>query len=147
MRGIRGRAIASGYRRTAVVGLSAVALLAGAWGSASGQEAPAKPFTNGIAKATAVVARVAPGVGALQLGISSGVAVAEVKNTVAQAQAKALDLGLIGSTLTAESCGRAPVVAQSDLPQPVTVDSRKGVAAKSEDQAPIAGSTLGGGHK
>jgi hypothetical protein len=148
MRGTLRRATTSGYRRTAVVGLASVGLLAGAWGSASGLESQAAtPFANGTAKATAVVARVAPGVGALQLGISSGVAVSEVKNTVAQAQAKTLDLGLIGSTLTAESCGRPAAVRPEQLPQPVTVDSRKGDTSASADQLPLAGSTLGGGHK
>jgi hypothetical protein len=142
------RATTGGYRRTAVVGLVSVGLLAGTWTRAAGQESQAAvPFNNGTAKATAVVARVAPGVGALQLGISSGVAVAEVKNTIAQAQAKALDLGLIGSTLTAETCGRAAAVTPDELPQPVTVDSRKGAVSASADQAPIAGTTLGGGHK
>src|SRR5205085_9196606 len=100
------RAMTGGYRRTALVGAVSVALLAGAWGTAAGQSAPSTTFNNGTAKATAVVARVAPGVGALQLGISSGVAVSEIKNTVAQSQAKTLDLGLLGSTLTQETCGR-----------------------------------------
>jgi hypothetical protein len=143
------RAMTSGYRRTALVGGLTVALLAGAWGTASGQESPPEtpPISNGTAKATAVVARVAPGVGALQLGISGGVAVSEVKTTIAQASAKALDLGLIGSTLTQESCGRAAVVTPNDLPQPVTVDSRGGAVSKRQDQAPLLGSTLGAGWK
>ena len=149
MRGTLRRATTSGYGRTAIVALASTALLAGTWGSASGATAPpAAPFHNGTAKATAVVARVAPGVGALQLGISGGVAVSEVKNTVAQSQAESLDLGLIGSTLTAQNChGGNGVLTQSELPHPVTVDSRNGPASGSADQVPLAGTTLGGGHK
>ena len=75
-------------------------------GLAPSAQGETTPFSNGTAKATAVVARVAPGVGNLQLGISAGVAVAEVKNTIGQAQAKALDLGLIGSTLTGRALHR-----------------------------------------
>ena len=99
------RRVWSGYARTAIVGTASAGLLLVTLGTAAGQDdPPAVPFANGTAKATAVVARVAPGVGALELGISAGVAVAEIKNTIGQAQAEALDLGLIGSTLTAESC-------------------------------------------
>jgi hypothetical protein len=144
------RATLGGYRRTALIGIASAGLLLGTFGTASGETAQttAAPFSNGTAKATAVVARVAPGVGSLQLGISSGVAVAEIKNTIAQAQAESADLGLIGSTLTAENChGGDAVISPEDLPQATRVDSRQGVASLSEDDLPIAGLTLSGGHK
>lgn len=150
MRRRLGRATLGGYGRTALIGLASTGLLVGTLGAASGETAPAAvvPFTNGTAKATAVVARVAPGVGSLQLGISSGVAVAEVKNTIAQAQAESADLGLIGSTLTAENCrGGDATLSAEDLPQATRVDSRKGEISLSEDDLPIAGLTLSGGHK
>lgn len=115
-------------------------------GHESGQEA-AGPG-NGTAKATAVVARVAPGVGSLELGISSGVAVAEIKNTVAQAQAEALDLGLIGGVLTAEGCsGGDPLVPASALPTALRVDSRGGDVEAAEEEIPVDGATIGGGRK
>ena len=138
----------SGYRRTALVGVASAALLLATLGTAAGQEDGPGPsdFENGTAKATAVVARIAPGIGALELGVSAGVAVAEIKNTIGQAQAEALDLGLIGSTLTAESC-LGDGVRQSDLPNPLRVDSRGGDTSASEDEAPVDGATIGGGRK
>jgi hypothetical protein len=149
-----GRA-ASGYRRTAVAGLASVGIVAiglspafgQEQGRETGQESPAAAFSNGTAKATAVVARVAPGVGSLELGISSGVAVAEIKNTIAQAQAEALDLGLIGSTLTSESCSGDAPLTQDQLPQASRVDSRGGDTALTEEETPIPGSPLKGGRK
>jgi hypothetical protein len=147
MRGLPRRAT-RGYRRTALVAVSSTAVLLATLGLAPGAESQETPFSNGTAKATAVVAQVAPGVGSLQLGITSGVAVSEIKNTVGQAQAKTLDLGLIGGTLTAESCsGGAPIVQQNQLPQPLRVDSRGGNTSASLDYLPVAGTAFGGGRK
>ena len=104
-----------GYRRTIAVGVvSAGMLLVGlrpASGSPAGPAAPAPraEFSNGQAKATAVVTKIGPGVGNLELALGSGVAVSELKNELAQAQAQALDLGLIGTTLTSEGCSDAVV--------------------------------------
>jgi hypothetical protein len=142
------RRAARGYSRTAVVGLATTGLLLGALVTASGAQGETVPFSNGTAKATAIVSQVAPGIGNLQLGITAGVAVSEIKNTIGQAQAKTLDLGLIGGTLTAESCtGSAAAVKQSDLPQPLRVDSRGGATKAAKDDAPINGATIGGGRK
>src|SRR6188508_2442317 len=104
----------TGYRRTIVVGvLSAGVLLVGlrpASGSPAAPDAPAAAeFSNGQAKATAVVTKIGPGVGNLELALGSGVAVSELKNNLAQAQAQSLDLGLIGTTLTADGCEAAPL--------------------------------------
>jgi hypothetical protein len=145
-----GRAASAGYARTAIVAAVSMALLVGSWSAASGQESTSgatTTFSPGTAKATGVVARVAPGVGALQLGISSGVAVSQIQNNVASSQAEALDLGLLGSTLTAGSCGLPAAIKQSDLPQPLTVDSRKGKVSLRDDEYPLAGTTLGAGQK
>src|SRR5687768_9100043 len=108
MVGIRWRR-GAGYRRTVVVGaISVVLLVVGLRPAAGSPSAPAAPsaaaFSNGQAKATAVVNKIAPGVGNLELALGSGVAVSELKNDLAQSQAQALDLGLIGTTLTAEGC-------------------------------------------
>jgi hypothetical protein len=147
MRGLPRRATRT-YRRTALVAVSSAAVLLATLGVAPGAQSEEVPFNNGTAKATAIVAQVAPGVGSLQLGITSGVAVAEIKNTVGQAQAKTLDLGLIGGTLTAEGCdGGAPIVAQSQLPQPLRVDSRGGNTSAALDYLPVAGTAFGGGRK
>ena len=116
----------AGYRRTFVVGaLSAGMLLLGlrpASGSPAPLAAPAAraAFSNGQAKATAVVSKIGPGVGNLELALGSGVAVSELKNGLAQAQAQALDLGLIGTTLTADGCSAAPL-RPDQLPQPYEI--------------------------
>jgi hypothetical protein len=144
MRGVVQRATRA-YLRTGVVAVASAGLLAATFGVASGEDGA--PIGPGTAKATAIVAQVAPGVGSLQLGITSGVAVAEIKNTLGQAQAKTLDLGLVGSTLTGESCGNAATISPSDLPQPTRVDSRGGKASLTEDQVPLPGTPLGVGHR
>lgn len=99
---------------------------------------------NGMAKATAVVGKVAPGVGALELGITSGVAVAETTNSLSQSQSQALDLGLIGTTLTTDGC-RESTIGADDLPQPLRVDNRSGDTVEQRDEFPVAGSVLGAG--
>jgi hypothetical protein len=139
------------YRRTALVGLASLGLLGWNLASAGGQpaaEPPAAttPFSNGMAKATAIVSRVAPGVGSLELALANGIAVAELKNQLTQAQAQSLDLGLIGTTLTAGTC-REPVVSPDQLPQPTRVDNRHGDADATSDEAPIADSMLAAGRE
>ncbi|MFL6206263.1 MAG: hypothetical protein ACJ739_13030 [Acidimicrobiales bacterium] len=105
---------------------------------------PRAAFSNGQAKATAIVTKIGPGVGNLELALGSGVAVSELKNDLAQAQAQSLDLGLIGTTLTSDGCSAAPL-RQDQLPQPTRVDNREGDASATTDYAPVAGETLGGG--
>jgi len=140
-----------GYRRTLVIGAVSVGLLFVGLRPASGSPAaPAAPseagFSNGQAKATATVVKVAPGVGALELALGSGIAVSELKNDLAQAQATSFDLGLIGTTLTAEGC-RDAAFTNDDLPQPTRVDNRAGDTRASEDEAPVAGESLGAGRE
>ena len=111
-------------------------------GPARGQTDEPVPFVNGTANATAIVTRFTPGVGSLPTGLFGGVALTDVTNSIAQAQAETLDLGLIGALLTA-----LDLVPSSELPGPVRVDNRQGDAEASEDEYPIAGTTLGGGRK
>lgn len=126
---------------------SAIALTAWATSGAGAQEADGA-FVNGTAKAAAVVGRVAPGVGSLQLALGAGIAVSEIRNSLFQAQAQALDLGLIGTVLTAEGCdGSDAPVTPEQLPQPLRIDNRNGPASASEDELPAAGATFGGGRK
>lgn len=137
-----------GVRRVLLVTAAASSTLAvGGWPATSAaQEAPATAFANGTAKATASVGKVAPGVGSLELALGTGTAVAEIRNDLAQAQSRAADLGLIGTTLTAEGCdGGAAAVTPDQLPQPIRADNRKGDATATEDEAPVAGGTFGGG--
>ena len=140
----------AGHRRTAALGLVSASLLLFGLRPAAGAPAPVPApsaraaFSNGQAKATGIVTRMAPGVGNLELAIGSGIAVSEVKNDLAQAQAQAFDLGLIGTTLTAGTCREASIT-EDDLPQPTRVDNRQGSAAATADQAEVAGDSLGGG--
>ncbi|MGH9274488.1 MAG: hypothetical protein ACRDZU_07560 [Acidimicrobiales bacterium] len=139
----------SGYRRTALIGAISTVLLVWGLGSASSQAAEPPvtvPFSNGVAKATAVVTKVAPGVGSLELALANGIAVSELKNQLGQAQAQSLDLGLIGTTLTAGGCRNAAVT-PDQLPQPTRVDNRKGDASATTDEVPIADSVFGGGRE
>ncbi|MGV3759951.1 MAG: hypothetical protein ACO1PW_10495, partial [Actinomycetota bacterium] len=139
------------FRRTILVGsASGLAVLSGLAPASRAAGAPAAPdqvpFSNGMAKATAVVVKVAPGVGSLELALGSGIAVSELRNQLAQAQAQSFDLGLIGTTLTAEGCGDAAVTADQ-LPQPTRVDNRQGDTEATADEAPLGDSALGAGRE
>ena len=139
-----------GFARTIVVGIVSTTLAVGATiALASGDAgADAGGVANGNAVAQASVLRIAPGVGSLALATTTGTSLAHVANQLAEAQAQALDLGLIGSALTAEKCDGSPGALTPDqLPQPLVVDNRKGDATATKDEAPIGQSALGGGRK
>lgn len=141
--------LTGGYRRTTLAAAASVGLLLAGFGPAArapAQETAPAPFSNGTAKATAVVAKVAPGIGSLELALASGVAVAEMKNDLVQAQAQALDLGLIGSALTAEGCGDA-ILTADQLPQPTRADNRGGDTALQAYEIPLVPGLLGGGEE
>lgn len=122
---------------TAALSIAVVVVVSTMGSPSEAQEAPAAPTSaNGAAKATAVLAKVAPGVGGLGLAVTSGVAVSQHQNALAEAQAQGLDLGLIGTTLTSEGCSGAAVTAD-DLPQPVRVDNRNGNASETKDDLPL----------
>jgi hypothetical protein len=141
---VRSRTVAR-FRRTAVV-LGAAALLAVSVPTAIPSDAA--DFANGNSFASAVVAKVTPGIGSLGLSTTAGVAVSEIKDRLAQAQGQTADLGLVGTSLTAEGCdGSAGALTPNQLPQPTRVDNRKGDAEASSDEIPLAGSQLGGGHE
>lgn len=129
------------FRRLGVLGAALVAAVLLAPPAAAQDDAePGSEGTLGSAKATAVVVRAAPTVGSLALALGSGISVAEVRNNVAQSQSQSLDLGLIGSTLTAEGCdGSEASLRPSDLPQPLRVDNRQGEASDTASFIPVPG--------
>src|SRR3546814_11318411 len=94
---------------------------------------------NGTAKATARVARVAPGVGSLSLAIRAGIAVSDLQNNVAQSEAQAIDLGLIGTTLASEGCSGDPILPAALLPKGTRIDNRQGDASLVAAERPLAG--------
>ena len=72
-----------------------------------------------------------PAFGGLSFGITAGESIAGHQNTAAQAQSKAVNLGVIGVTLAGEGCeGDAPTLAEKDQPQPVIVSSDEAGAAE-----------------
>jgi hypothetical protein len=100
---------------------------------------------NGTAKATALVQRVAPGVGQAEIGVSTGTAVTQLTNSLAQATAQAVDLGLLGTALTVETCGTAGPISDADLPQPTSADNRNGDASTVRELVGLPGAPAGVG--
>jgi len=136
-----------GYARTLVVGALSIALASTVSVGGAHAESPSG-FSNGTAQAVAQVFRVAPGIGSLQLATSLGASVSQIANNLAQAQAQSIDLGLVGTALTAEKCDGSPGALTPDqLPHPTQVDNRQGDASASSDEVPISRGTVGGGHE
>ena len=140
-----------GYRRTALLGVVSTAVLLWRARLRIGPGRGAAGCTrsrNGTAKATAVVARRSPQASAPSSWRSAaGSRSPRSRTTLGQAQAQALDLGLIGTTLTAGGCRATRSYDPSSLPQPTRVDNRKGATDSTSDEVPIADSTFGGGRE
>ncbi len=114
-------------------------------GSAQESTPETGDIRNGTATATAVIARYIPGVGQLSLGVTNGTAITKVTNELAQATSQVTDLGLIGSSLTSESCGEASQISPDQLPQPTFVDNRGGDAEQTRDEYRTDGAPIGAG--
>lgn len=80
------------------------------------------------------------------MGVGTGTAIAEIKNDVSQAQASALDFGLIGIAITSEDCEGNQPVKPEDLPHATFADNRGGDHEVTEDERAF-GLTYGGGRK
>ena len=88
--------------------------------SASGQEA----VDPGLGSSYAQGVKVDPRSGRLSFGITYGLALAGHQNKVAVAEARSVDLGVIGGTLAGESCkGGDPTYPKEDQPQPLVARS------------------------
>lgn len=113
-------------RRTAV-GVGCIALLtfvATEPGGAAPDRMAAAEFSPGLGNAIALGYKVNPAFGGLSFGITAGESIAGHQNTAAQGQSKAVNMGVIGSTLAGEGCdGADPTYAAEDQPQPVIVSS------------------------
>lgn len=125
------------FRRTAKVGLGCAAFavltfaLTSPGRAATTQDAPATAFGPGTGSAIALVYKVNPIFGNLSFGITVGESVAGHQNTGAQAQSKAVNLGVIGVTLAGEGCkGADPTLPSDKQPQPVLASSDDPAAAK-----------------
>lgn len=112
-------------RRALIVGtgLITVAALTGSVAQPGGAQ-EAADFNAGTGNAIAIAYKVNPVFGNLSFGITAGESVAGHQNTGAQAQSKAVNLGVIGVTLAGEGCnGADPTLPSSSQPQPVIVSS------------------------
>lgn len=153
-----------GFGRTALTAAAAVAALFAATATTAStagatdaeQAAPARPaarsqapaIDQGRSSARAAVLTVAPSTGSLQFALGSGEVIAETAGGLAQAQSSAADLGLIGSSLTAENCeGDAGALTPEQLPQVLVVDNRAGPASEEGTEAPVLIPGTSGGHK
>lgn len=88
--------------------------------SAAGQEA----VEPGLGSAYAQGVKIDPRSGRLSFGITYGLALAGHQNNVAIAEARSVDLGVIGTTLAGEGCdGGDPTFPKEDQPQPLVVRS------------------------
>ena len=97
--------------------------IAGLFGGPASGAASSVPL--GTAQATAQSFKVNPQTGALSLGISFGVTLTNYQNKVAIAEARGIDLGIIGTLLAAQGCdGGAPTLPADKQPQPVHVEAR-----------------------
>lgn len=130
------------FRRTARTAVAVGAILALTFAATSpGTAAPqaAAGFGPGTGQAIALVYKVNPIFGNLSFGITAGESVAGHQNTGATAQAKAVNLGVIGVTLAGEGCkGAEPTLAAEDQPQPLVVGSDDPGAAQGK-QAELLG--------
>jgi hypothetical protein len=124
------------WRRTvgvaAVVGGSLVATAAVAPGTSGAQ---ASGFNGGTGSAIAQSVRIDPRAGGLSFGISVGESLAGHQNTVATAESRSVNLGVIGVTLGAPGCdGGDPTLRKENQPQPLRVDSTEDGAAEGRSE-------------
>lgn len=99
--------------------------------SASGQEA----VDPGTGNAFAQGVKIDPRNGRLSFGITYGMALAGHQNRVAVGEARSVDLGVIGTTLAAESCtGGEPTLPKEDQPQPLVARSTDEERERSETE-------------
>lgn len=122
------------FRRTLLVAAAwAVAMgIAFVPGRASGEPGQTGTVAPGVGSAYAQGYKVDPRSGRLSFGIAYGLTLAGHQNQVARAEARSVDLGLIGTTLAGEGCdGGEPTFPAEDQPQPL--------AARSDEEAGQAG--------
>jgi hypothetical protein len=104
-------------------------------------------FIPGSAVATSQAFAFDPRNAGLAATITLGRSVAQYRNELAQASAQALDLGLIGSSLTVQCSSLPPTLTPEQLPKPIAAESNAGASESDTDLGgttnPI-GSAVGG---
>lgn len=128
------------FRRTAItasaVGIAvAVTALTGPGLGAADAGTAATSATAGSASANATSFKVNPTTASLSIGITFGIALAAYTNNVSQSESRAIDLGIIGSTLAGEGCdGGAPTLPAESQPQALRADSRDPASAQGKTE-------------
>lgn len=111
------------FRRTLAIGAVWTVAMIGLFATspaASGQEG----VEPGTGNAYAQGVKIDPRSGRLSFGITYGMSLAGHQNTVAIAESRSVDLGVIGTTLAGEPCdGGEPTLAKEDQPQPLVARS------------------------
>jgi hypothetical protein len=131
--GAAGKLVA--WRRTAVVGavVGGAVLVTGLTGI--GTSGAQTGFNNGTGSAIAESIRVNPVAGGLSFGIGLAESLSGHQNTVATAESRSANLGVIGTTLAAPGCDEGdPTLPKEDQPQPLRVDSTEEGAAEGRDE-------------
>ncbi|HVT65892.1 MAG TPA: hypothetical protein VHD81_12115 [Mycobacteriales bacterium] len=93
----------------------------------------ATEFIPGSAVATSQAFQLDPRDAGLAATITMGRSVAQYRNNLAQASAQALDLGLIGSSLTVQCGATPPALTPDQLPKPITAESNAGSAESNDN--------------
>jgi hypothetical protein len=85
-----------------------------------------KPFVSGDATAISQAVQIAPRTGGLAAAIVVGTTIAQYRDTLAQASSQAVNLGIVGTTLTVQCDKTPPTLKASQLPQPLIAESVHG---------------------
>lgn len=91
--------------------------------------ATATEFVAGSAAGTSQAFMLSPRDAGLAATVTVGQSIADYRDTLAQASSQALDLGLVGSTLTVQCSSLPPPVSAGDLPKALTAESDTGAAS------------------
>src|SRR5690606_6782646 len=120
----------SAFKRTLAMGAVWTVAMGGLLATspaASGQEA----VEPGLGNAYAQGVKIDPRTGQLSIGLTYGMSLAGHQNKVAIAEARSLDLGIIGTLLAGEGCdGGDPTLPAEQQPQPLVVRSGEDGADK-----------------
>jgi len=85
-------------------------------------------FVPGTAVATSQAFQIDPRDAGLAATVTIGRSVAQYRNALAQASSQALDLGLIGNSLTVQCGSTPPALTPGQLPKPITAESNAGAS-------------------
>ena len=113
------------WRRTAATAAVVGASLVGtAMATSAPSGAQSAGFNNGRGASIAQSIRLDPVAGGLSFGVGVGEALAGHQNTVGTAESRAVNTGVIGTTLAGQGCdGGDPTLPKEQQPQPLRADS------------------------